>query len=124
MKKILFAAIAVVLSLSLCGCAAVLIGAGVAGGYAISKDTAKIERDTSYGHAWSAASKVVEGMGVVSKQDKDAGKIEATVGGSSVVVTVSQVSNKKVMVMVKARKNMLPNMDLAMEIIDKIGAKL
>ena len=124
MRKAFFGVVAVALCLSLTGCAAVLIGAGVAGGFAISKDTAKLERDTSYRRAWSASLDVIEDMGVVESHDKTAGTIEATVQGAKINATVSQLTDSTVQVTVKARKNLLPKINLAMDIVNRIGKKI
>ena len=108
---------------SFAGCAAVLIGAGVAGGVAISEDTAKLEVDTNYSRAWKVAYNTIKEMGIVKVQDKDAGKIEATVQESAVEAKVIPLTSRTVRIQVKARKNLLPNMDLAMMIINKINSK-
>ena len=124
MRNFIMALLLVCSSLSLCGCFAVLIGAGVAGGIAISEDTAKLEVDTSVRRAWGVAYKVVEYMGAINLRDKEGGKIEAIVQESKVTVTVVAVTSKSVRIEVKARKNLLPNVDLAMEIINKINGRL
>lgn len=105
------------------GCAAVLIGAGVAGGVAISEDTAKLESDTSYTRAWKVTYDTLKEMGAINSQDKDAGKIEANVQDSKIEARVIPVTSKTVRIEVKARKNLLPNMDLAMTIVNKIHSK-
>ena len=124
MKKLFLAAIFLCSCSFLYGCVAVLIGAGVAGGIAISEDTAKLEVDTSFRRAWGASYKTIESMGTITLRDKEAGKIEATVRESKVTVQIVAVTAKTVRVEVKARKNLLSNTDLAMEIINKINSRL
>ncbi|MDD5085709.1 MAG: DUF3568 family protein [Candidatus Omnitrophica bacterium] len=116
-------AIALVLLMS-SGCAAVLIGGGIAGGIAVSKDTAEIVKDTSCNKAWDVTHKTLDEMGVINLEDKKAGKIEANVKDSKITAQVTQLTPKSVKVTVKARKNMFPNVDLAMEIVNKINNKL
>lgn len=123
MKRMVLASWMVVSLLAFSGCAAILIGAGVAGGVAISEDTAKLEVDSSYDHAWSVAYNTVKSMGIISAQNKDSGKIEADVQDSKIDVKVLPVTSKTVRIEVKARKNLLPNMDLAMTIINRINSK-
>ncbi len=106
------------------GCAAVLVGAGVAGGIAISEDTAKLEADTSYDRAWKLTYDAVKSMGVITKSDRDLGKIEAMVQESKVEAKIVPLTSRTVRIEIKARKNLLPNMDLAMRIINKINSKL
>jgi hypothetical protein len=109
--------------LGLYGCAAVLVGAGVAGGIAISEDTAKLEVDTNFDRAWKITLNTVKSMGVVGSSDRDSGKIEATIQDSKVEAKIIPLTAKTVRIQVKARKNLLPNMDLAMRIINRINSK-
>jgi hypothetical protein len=106
------------------GCAAVLVGAGVAGGIAISEDTAKLEADTSYDRAWKLTYDAVKSAGVITKSDREIGKIEAMVEDSKVEAKVVPLTPRTVRIEIKARKNLLPNMDLAMRIINRINSKL
>jgi hypothetical protein len=106
------------------GCAAILVGAGVAGGIAISEDTAKLEADTSYDRAWKLTYDAVKSMGVITESDRELGKIEALVQESKVEAKVVPLTSRTVRIEIKARKNLLPNMDLAMRIINKINSKL
>jgi hypothetical protein len=105
------------------GCAAVLIGAGVAGGVAISEDTAKLDIDTSYSRAWKVTYDTIKDMGAINIQDKDSGKIEANIQNTQVVAKVLPLTAQTVRIEVKARKNLLPNMDLAMLIVNRINSK-
>ncbi len=123
MKRIVMASWMIVSLLVFSGCAAILIGAGVAGGVAISEDTAKLEVDTSYERAWTVVYSTIKSMGAVNTQDKDVGKIEANIQDSRVDVKVLPITSKAVRIEVKARKNLLPNMDLAMMIVNRINSK-
>ena len=123
MRKILLACLMTVFCLSFYGCAAVLIGAGVAGGVAISEDTAKLEVDTNYKHAWSVTYDTIKKMGAINTQDKDAGKIEANIQDTKIEAKVIPLTPKTVRIEIKARKNLLPNMDLAMMIVNRINSK-
>jgi|CXWL01.1.fsa_nt_gi hypothetical protein len=123
MRKMLLVCFVAVSLLSVYGCAAVLIGAGVAGGVAISEDTAKFEVDTSYNHAWSVTYDTIKKMGAINTQDKDSGKIEANIQNTRVDAKVIPLTPQTVRIEIKARKNLLPNMDLAMTIINKINSK-
>ena len=120
-----FASVMIILAvLFLSGCAAVLLGGGVAGGMAIGKDTMTIEKDTNFNRAWKITLRALEEMGYVQLQDSTAGIIEADIKDSKVTVMVTQITPATVRVEVKARKNMLPNMDLVVEITNKINSKL
>ena len=123
MKKIVFACFVLASLLNVYGCAAILIGAGVAGGVAISEDTAKFEVDTSYNRAWSVTYDTIKNMGAVNTQDKDSGKIEANIQDTKIEAKVLPLTPQTVRIEIKARKNLLPNMDLAMAIINRINSK-
>ena len=123
MRKVLLTCFVVSSLLTVYGCAAILIGAGVAGGVAISEDTAKLEVDTSYGRAWKVTYDAIKSMGAVNSQDKDSGKIEANVQDTKIDAKVIPLTPQTVRIEIKARKNLLPNMDLAMRIVNKINSK-
>lgn len=120
----------VVLSLSvillLYGCAAVLIGTGVAGGIAISEDTVKLEKSTSVAHAYAVTYSTLERMGVIILENKYAGRIEAEVQNSKVTAQIESLTPKTIRIKITARKdfNLIPNIDLAMEIINRINNRL
>ena len=123
MKKLSLVLTLMIFSATMYGCAAVLVGAGVAGGIAISEDTAKLETDTSFDRAWRVTYNIVKSMGVITKSDRDSGKIEAVIQDSKVDAKVVPMTSRTVRIEVKARKNLLPNMDLAMRVINRINSK-
>jgi len=116
-------AVAVFLALN-SGCAAMLIGAGVAGGLVISEDAAKFNVDKDFNHAWAASHQVLSKEGKITSEDKTAGKMEAAVGDSRVVVFVKAITRRSTSVEVKARKNLLPHVALSAEISRKIQERL
>lgn len=124
MRRIFLGIISVFASLALCGCAVLLLGGGIAGGIAISKDTAKLEKEVNFNHAWKTTYDVIADMGTIESSNKDAGKIEAKVRSSNVTAHIIQVTPKSVRIEIKSRKAMFPNLDLAMEITNKINSKL
>ncbi len=123
MKKLALVITAMISGAALYGCAAVLVGAGVAGGIAISEDTAKLEADTTYDRAWGITSGVLKDMGAITSSDKESGKIEAVIQESKVEAKVIPLTSRTVRIEIKVRKNLLPNMDLAMRIINRINSK-
>ncbi len=108
------------------GCALFLIGGGVAGGIAISRDTVEGHFDKRFDQVWGAARQVLMGEGFIKLEDKPHGEIHAEAEKSEVTVEVLQVSEKTVRVRVKARKSykLVPNMDLANKIYNKLFKKL
>ena len=106
------------------GCTAMLIGAGVAGGLVISEDSAKFSVDKDFNHAWAASHQVLSKEGKITSEDKTAGKMEAAVGDSRVVVFVKAITRRSTSIEVKARKNRLPHVALSTEISRKIQDRL
>ncbi len=125
MRKFPVVLIGLVLStFFLSGCVAIILGAGVAGGIAISQDTVRLQYDTNFENAWQTTHIALDKMGIISAEDKKAGKIEATIQESHVVARVIPVVSTAMRIEVKARKNMLPNIDLASKIINDINNRL
>ncbi len=106
------------------GCTAVLIGAGVAGGLVISEDSAKFSVDKDFSHAWAASHQVLSKEGKITSEDKTAGKMEAVMGDSRVVVLVKAITRRSTSIEVRARKNLLPHVALSAEISRKIQERL
>lgn len=113
-------------SLLLSGCALFLVGAGVGGGIAISKDTIEGYFDKNLDHVWKASREVLMQEGFIRLEDRSHGQIEAEVKKSEVKIEIFQVSEKTVRIRVKARKGhkLIPNPDLANELYNKIFHKL
>jgi len=107
------------------GCTAALIGAGVAGGLVISEDSATFSVDKDFNHAWAASHRVLSKEGkMITFEDKTAGKMEAVVGDSRVVIFVKAITRRSTSVEVKARRNLLPHPALSAEISRKIQERL
>ncbi len=103
------------------GCVPLIVGgAGVLGGYAISKDTIQGETDKDYNTLWNAAKTVAKIKGTIKTEDKTKGYLELTVGSSRVVVQLSRLTKTANRLRVSARRMGLPNIDLAQEIFVKI----
>jgi hypothetical protein len=110
--------------LSLSGCAALLIGAGAAGGYAISKDSVTNHFDLPASHLFRLSRDVVEQVGLITVEDERRGLIKATVEGADVTVTVKPVSPKTVALKVRARQMLLPKIDVAQTLYNRILDRL
>ncbi|MFH1406808.1 MAG: DUF3568 family protein [Candidatus Omnitrophota bacterium] len=117
-------ALLAVLTLSGCAPAIILgVGAGAAGGYAISKDTVKADVDKPYEEVWTRSIAVLKDMGTMIVEDKIRGKAEAIIEEAHVWVTVKEVTERTTELKVKARKNWLPKVELAHKISVKILEK-
>ena len=107
-------------------CALFLVGGGVAGGIAISKDTIEGGLDKPLDHVWKTTREVIMQEGFIRLEDRPHGKIDAEVRKSQINIEILQFTQKTVRIRVKARKgyNLLPNIDLANELYNKIFQKL
>jgi hypothetical protein len=104
------------------GCAIFLLGAGAAGGYAISKDEIEGMTDVAYNKVWVALKDDLQARGALTLEDRAHGRIEAVVDASTVEAQVDQVTPKTVRVRVKARKTkgLFPDIKLAQDIYDQV----
>ena len=119
-QKIFFVAL-LFLPLLATGCAPILIGgAAAASAIVVSQDFATTSIDVSYRRAWSAANDELKRIGQVDRSFQKLGEINATVEGSRVKVKISRLTEKTVDIKVSARKNLLPNTELAQIILASI----
>ena len=109
----------------LSGCAVLLVGAGAAGGYAISKDSVKNLFDLPADTVFRASREVMSAQGLITVEDARNGLIKATVEGATVTVTVKPVTKQTVELRVKARDQLLfPKVDIAQALYTKILERL
>jgi hypothetical protein len=108
------------------GCVAMaLVGAGSAGAYAISKDSIEGEVKTGLPKVYNASAEVVKSKGMIKSEDKGRGKIEGVVGnGVTVKIELTKVSWRSTKIKVEARKNLLPNIEVAQEVYTAILKKV
>ena len=114
-----------VLPLALSGCALLLVGAGAAGGYAISKDSVRNYFDLPQGEVYRAGRDVVAELGAIISEDSRHGTLKGIVQGATVTVTVKPVSRRTVELRVKARDNLfMPELDVAQAVYNNIFSRL
>ena len=121
-KKVAFA-LCLLVPLGLSGCPLFLVGAGVAGGYAIGKDSIKNTYELPMAKVYRQSLTVAKQLGSVTLEDEHHGKIQATVGEATVTITVKQLTKKTVELQVKAR-NVMPKIEIAQEVYNKINERL
>jgi hypothetical protein len=118
-------AIALAAMAGLSGCAALLIGAGAAGGYAISKDSVQNHFDLPSATVFRTSRDVARELGLITLEDEAHGVIKATVQGANVTINVKAVTPKTVQLKVKARDDVLfPKIDVAQAVYTKILERL
>lgn len=98
------------------------IGAGAAGGYAMGKDYIQGESDKNFDSVYSAAVEITEIMGIAESKIRNPsiGKIRARVENSSLEIVVERLTRSTLRLKVKSRKNMMPNIELAQRVYNKI----
>ena len=108
------------------GCAIFLLGAGAAGGLAITKDAIEGTFEKSFDQLWRASREIIMNEGFIKTEDKTHGTIEGEVRKSQVKLEVKQVTQRAVQLRVHARKGyqIVPNIELANELYNKINQKL
>ena len=122
MKNIFIFFLIPVLLMNISGCAPLIIGAaaGVAGGYAISRDTVQGETDTEYNKLWEAALTVSRFRGAIKSEDAIRGYISLEAESSKVYVRLIRITRETTRLRVSARKYHLPNLTLAQDMFVKI----
>lgn len=121
----LAAVLVAIVTLSTEGCALFLVGAGAAGGYAISQDSVTSHFDTSVKRAFRASLAVLDELGDITVQDQEHGLIRGQVQDVNVTITIKPVTKKTVEVTVKARNDLLlPKVDIAQDVHSRIAKRL
>ena len=101
-----------------------LAGAGGVAGYAVSKDMVELTVEQPYDKVWDVALDETKRTGLLKDVNQETGRIEATYQGTHIVVTLERVTETAVKVVVKARKHMLPQIDLAQRLASRVARRL
>ncbi|MBI3333290.1 MAG: DUF3568 family protein [Candidatus Omnitrophica bacterium] len=102
-------------SLPLSGCAPILLAtAGAVAGYAVGKDKVTLDLDRPWDPVWSACAEEVKYLGGrIKKEDRSNGRLDVQVKKADVVITLEQLTPSTVRVVIRARKNLLPQLEIA-----------
>ena len=111
-------------ALFLAGCAPVLLAFGAVGGYAISKDSVTMDLDRPMEHIWNACVEETRHQGAVKRLDPKNGRLDAQIQQASVVVTVEQLTPATVRVVIRARRNLLPRIEVAQRLAIGIARRI
>lgn len=125
MKKLLLLSV-MVAGVFTSGCVPVLIGAGVATGYAISNDAATGNLYTTYNNLWNVSLRVLRQMESVEfiEANESKGLIKVDIFEMQVTVQIDTISSKEQKLRVSARKYLLPKPQYAQKIFLKIARAL
>lgn len=107
------------------GCAALLVGAGAAGGYAISRDSIKNNFDLPPSQVYQVSRRIAQQEGLITLEDEKRGLIKVKVESANVTITVRRLTSKTVELKVKARNEvLLPKVEVAQAIYNEIFQQL
>ena len=107
------------------GCTVLLLGAGAAGGYAVSRDSVVDHLDSSRETVYRASLEVAQSMGLVTLESPKQGVIQATIEDANVRITVRQLTTKTVELKIRARsKLMMPKVEVAQRVYGRIKERL
>lgn len=106
------------------GCAVALVGAGAVAGYAVSRDHVELLVDRPYPQTWDVCLEETKRAGLIKDVDPAEGRIEAESRGAHLVVTVERLTETTVKIVVKARKHLLPKIDVAQQLANRIAHRL
>ncbi|MBI1977258.1 MAG: hypothetical protein HYS55_00735 [Candidatus Omnitrophica bacterium] len=108
------------------GCAVFLLGAGAAGGYAISKDEVEMHADVPPHKAFSETYSLFMKKGAVTLANEEQGKVDALIEESEVKATIEKVTDRTIRLRIQARKTkgLFPNIDLANKLVTELIRKL
>lgn len=95
------------------GCAPVLLAAGAVAGYAVGRDSVLLDMDQPWDRVWSAAREEIRETGEVKRENPKRGRLDARIQEADVIVVLKQLTPSTVRVIVRARKNLLPKVDVA-----------
>ena len=112
------------LGLGFSGCALLLVGAGAAGGYAVSKDSVKNHYERSKDYVYQQSLAVAREMGRVTLDDRQQGIVKARINEVNVTITVKGLTPQTVELKVKARGAVMPKIEVAQEVYNKINSRL
>ena len=102
----------------------VLLAFGAVGGYAISKDSVTMDLDRPMEHIWNACVEETRHQGAVKRLDPKNGRLDAQIQQASVVVTVEQLTPATVRVVIRARRNLLPRIEVAQRLAIGIARRI
>ena len=107
------------------GCALALVGAGVAGGYAISKDGVRNTFDRSKDDVYRESLAVANEVGLVTSEDPRKGELKVRVENTNVVIRVKRLTSHAVELKVSARNQVLmPDLDVAQNVYNRIFERI
>lgn len=110
--------------LGLSGCAVALIGVGAVAGYAVSRDHAELTVERPYDQVWEVCVDEMKRVGLLQQADRKSGRLDAINQGTHVSVSLQRMTELSVKIIVKARKNLLPKVEVAQTLATRLARRL
>ncbi len=107
------------------GCAPIiLMTAGAVAGYVVSRDSVTLNLDRPTEKVWSAVVEETKHQGRIKKEDHSAKRLDAVVQKSDVILTLEQLTPATVRVVIRARKHLLPQVEVAQHLAVGIARRV
>jgi len=90
-----------------------LATAGAVAGYAVSRDSITVDLDHPKERIWDICVDELRRRGRIKREDRAGGRLDGMIQKADVVVTMGNLTPSAVRVVIRARKNMLPHLDVA-----------
>ncbi|MFH1062014.1 MAG: DUF3568 family protein [Candidatus Omnitrophota bacterium] len=125
MKKFSISIISLVILISLCGCAPLLLTLGAAGTAAVSLDTIRLERNVEYSRAWDATLAALKEQDAdITTQDQETGIIKAMIKQSDISIKIAQIKSRPTAIDITSRRKGIPDLKTADFLSEQINAQL
>jgi len=125
MKKLTISIINIIILVSVCGCAPLLLTLGAAGTAAVSMDTIRLERNVDYDQAWTATiATLKEHDAVLKTEDKRNGIIKAMLDQSDISIKIAKIESRPTAIDIKSRRKGIPDLKTADFLSEQINAQL
>ncbi len=108
------------LFLSGCTTAVIVGGATAASVVAITSDYVTTSIDIEFNQAWRVAKNQLAILGELDESEQKLGELEAVVDKAKVKVNISKLTEETVDIRVAARRELIPDVDLARSILANI----
>ena len=95
------------------GCAPLWIAGGAVAGYAASRDSVTMDLDQPRDQVWGAALEEIRTQGSLKRENLKRGRLDARIQEADVVLILKQLSPSTVRVVIRARRNLLPKVEVA-----------
>ncbi len=102
----------------------VFVGAGAVVGYAVSRDSVTLDMDRPADKVWAACTEEVRRSGRIKREDRPNGRLEGQIQKADIVISMEPLTEATVRVVIRARKNLLPQLEVAQKLAVAIARRV